>query len=617
MGFSHLRVIRGVVFGIALVLTARSMAVAQNYEWLNPQSGAYYDPANWWSLADGTSTVVPGPADSAFFSLNQSSPHTVAFSGNALLDSLMVRNDQVAFDLGGHALTLSRATDYLASLVIGESNGQRGDLHLANGILESQISTIGYLQGSVGNVSVDGAQWINHRLMQVGSSGEGSLTISSGGYVESNRAIVGYRYGLPQPWEVEQQTSSGRIYSLDYITWAGNFASNPQPPPPPPSRRDDVADASSVATVTVDGATSTWNVKNNLYVGPRHAWEYDSYKSVVELTNGGQLNVGRELQFSSRLGVLDTRGGRAVVGDADPTFDQTGTLYVGRGGTLSGVGYVDGDVVVAGGTVAVGREPKTAVDNEPLVISGDLTLSADSLLSLDILPRYHDQLVDGVQIGGIANLAGTLQIDVAERFSTETHLPLELNLELGSELTLLEFAGYTGQFDDVIISGWESDDRRLLPVYHDDNLSLVMSTLIDGDANGDNLVDGRDFVAWASAFGAADVERFDPYSVPYPDDGDYNGDGVIDGQDYAVWEEILDQYSIPPVPNVTMGAAGGDFNHDGVVDGNDYLIWASNFNAPGAEIPGSAAVSAATPEPAAALLLAVGVGIVTVSRRRR
>lgn len=52
--------------------------------------------------------------------------------------------------------------------------------------------------------------------------------------------------------------------------------------------------------------------------------------------------------------------------------------------------------------------------------------------------------------------------------------------------------------------------------------------------------------------------------------GDANGDGVIDGQDYVIW---LNHYN-QTTPN---GARDGDFNEDGKVDGLDYVIWLNNY----------------------------------------
>ncbi len=52
--------------------------------------------------------------------------------------------------------------------------------------------------------------------------------------------------------------------------------------------------------------------------------------------------------------------------------------------------------------------------------------------------------------------------------------------------------------------------------------------------------------------------------------GDANGDNKVDGVDYVVW---LNHYN----QNIT-GATSGDFNNSGKVDGVDYVIWLNNYN---------------------------------------
>ena len=52
--------------------------------------------------------------------------------------------------------------------------------------------------------------------------------------------------------------------------------------------------------------------------------------------------------------------------------------------------------------------------------------------------------------------------------------------------------------------------------------------------------------------------------------GDANGDGVVDGMDYVVW---LVNLGI----NIIGGAGVGDFDNNGQVDGVDYVMWLQNY----------------------------------------
>ncbi len=52
--------------------------------------------------------------------------------------------------------------------------------------------------------------------------------------------------------------------------------------------------------------------------------------------------------------------------------------------------------------------------------------------------------------------------------------------------------------------------------------------------------------------------------------GDANGDNVVNGADYILW---LNNYQ----DHTTLGASKGDFNADGVVNGTDFVVWLTNY----------------------------------------
>lgn len=54
-----------------------------------------------------------------------------------------------------------------------------------------------------------------------------------------------------------------------------------------------------------------------------------------------------------------------------------------------------------------------------------------------------------------------------------------------------------------------------------------------------------------------------------PKIGDANGDNKVDGIDYVIW---LTKYN-----QSVAGPANGDFNNDGTVDGVDYVVWLTNY----------------------------------------
>jgi hypothetical protein len=91
-----------------------------------------------------------------------------------------------------------------------------------------------------------------------------------------------------------------------------------------------------------------------------------------------------------------------------------------------------------------------------------------------------------------------------------------------------------------------------------------------------------------------------------PIEGDYNGNGVVDAADYVVWRNTLGQ---------TGSNLAADGYNDGVIDDLDYYIWRSNFGKTAAGGTGTG-IAAAVPEPACFLLLSTVGLIMCVSRKR-
>jgi hypothetical protein len=87
-------------------------------------------------------------------------------------------------------------------------------------------------------------------------------------------------------------------------------------------------------------------------------------------------------------------------------------------------------------------------------------------------------------------------------------------------------------------------------------------------------------------------------------DADFNGDDVVDGADFLIWQQNS---------GIATGAtlAQGDADGDGAVGALDLDAWKANF--------GGGAVTAAVgavPEPTAALLAAMGLLSVGALRKR-
>lgn len=121
---------------------------------------------------------------------------------------------------------------------------------------------------------------------------------------------------------------------------------------------------------------------------------------------------------------------------------------------------------------------------------------------------------------------------------------------------------------------------------------------------GDISDDGRTIVGSVGPWGTIDTPGF---VVTLPKYGDANGDDLIDGVDYTAWADNFLQSD--------RNWATGDFNGDGLVNGADYIIWADNF------APFNAVAMHAVPEPASivlawlALICCLVPGVLSGSRR--
>lgn len=115
--------------------------------------------------------------------------------------------------------------------------------------------------------------------------------------------------------------------------------------------------------------------------------------------------------------------------------------------------------------------------------------------------------------------------------------------------------------------------------------TLAVSYIVDVDFVDPAINDQRDVLF------VEDV-RVEFRDVPRA--GDYTGDGAIDAADYTAWRDQLG--AVGP----TLAADG---NRNRVVDATDFQLWRANYGAAVAP-PAS---GRATPEPSAALALAVGV----------
>jgi hypothetical protein len=133
-------------------------------------------------------------------------------------------------------------------------------------------------------------------------------------------------------------------------------------------------------------------------------------------------------------------------------------------------------------------------------------------------------------------------------------------------------------------------------------LDSVLRLIGDEENDADDVYMELRFTSWTIGGGGG----FSYSRSRFPT-GDYNEDGTVNAADYTVWRNTLGQ----EVPNGT----GADGDPNGLIDDADYAFWKQHF---GEDVPGGAGaggLAAVVPEPAAALLMLIGLLSATISRR--
>ena len=224
---------------------------------------------------------------------------------------------------------------------------------------------------------------------------------------------------------------------------------------------------------------------------------------------------------------------------------------------------------------------------------GEITLSEDGSTLFINRIGIDDGEIEGIDftnphLGPASNQPGAVLV-----------IPLDGN---GIPEIVLDENGTPGDTSDDLISNWDS-----ITLENNDNLGIRNSVRLDAAGNvytasnfaervqvhspGGNTkaTTSNNAALTAGAFAVAELVLID---------GDYNGDGVVDAADYTVYRDSLGS-------SVDLAADG---NNNGVIDPGDYTVWQNNFGA-------TASSATAVPEPAAAVMLAAGLAGLLARRR--
>ena len=398
----------------------------------------------------------------------------------------------------------------------------------------------------------NGTEWSVNGNIFVSESG--NLTVAAGAKATTATASVGGNVLIDQ---------SGANWNIsDYLEVAGQacLGMGCMAPQGTVSVSDGASVTSRVTvvgtefgspSVFVDGADSTWSNSEQMYLG---------------LTGGGNFIVtGGARVFSStvELGVASTGGGIASV-DAS-AWTNTGDLTVG----VAGAGKLtvsSGGVVSVGGLLAVGPHG---------TVEGNSQLSGNVRNGGMVAPGVATNPPSTSAIGTLHVAGNYTQVDTgALDFELESTLSLD-------RLTVSGTASLDGALDVALINGF-------VPSVGNSFDLLTASGGISGTFSSLNLpplLTGRHGPFWTVVYTPTDVILELVSSLT----GDYNHDGTVDAADYVVWRKT-----------------------DGTLDG--YNTWRANFG----QAAGSGAgviTNAAVPEPAAGIMLLIGMASILICAR--
>jgi outer membrane autotransporter protein len=318
----------------AVIIGGIVPAEAGTPNWIGAASGDWFSGTNW------DTNAAPGAADTVF--VDTTTPNKTTLDGGVGTGTATITNIAVGFN-------------------------HTGDLTITNGgSLGAADSSIGYLAGSQGTVTVTGvnSRWNSTGFLSVGRTSDGTLVISNGASVSDDNAFIG-----------EMANSTGHV--------------------------------------TVDGSGSSWNTATQVSVG------YDG-TGTLTISNGGQVTfLNMLLGADSAAGV----GAASVIGPGSILAGgSTGGLTIGGGGTgtlniLAGgrandaagiVGAVAGSVgtVVVDGSGSTWLNTGSGGNSNGLTIggagSGTLTISNGAIVQS--LSSGSTMIADQAGSTGVLNI---------------------------------------------------------------------------------------------------------------------------------------------------------------------------------------------------------------------
>jgi T5SS/PEP-CTERM-associated repeat protein len=518
-------------------------------------------------LRVSSDVLSPPPTEAGFYVGSSTSPGVVEIVGGGELDTGGPWG--IIDGLAGTLISVDgqgSEWDLPATLVIG--NDDYGEVRIKNGGHvghSGTVATIGQRPGSTGGVTVEGTvsgnplqpSTFNVGALRVGHEGDGRLDIKSGALVTSGESTIASGLSLTGSGTVTVDNAEWKAFRLNVgglgdgelqITNGGKVAIG--------ESEGQVEGHISVAAltspeqslVTVDGAnselvaagdltvavfgTGTLSIKNGAHVDNDEGiiGYHTNSNGTVIVDNATWVNRNALTIGLLGTGLLEIRNGGAVA--------ATGQVRIGSLGTLKGSGAITGTgvTVLVEGTAAPGNSPGT------LTIGGNYQQAPTGLLEVELASASSYDVLD---ISGHASLGGSLQIKLLDGYTPAPNDSFEF----------LTTASQTGFFNNILVT---------------------TSSAGTGTFN----------IAFSST--GITLSNFQPGGLQ----GDFNGNHVVDAADYVVWRKSANPSQL------------------------EYNLWRANFGRVGGTAGNSSLATGMVPEPDSALLLIVG-GVVFLGFREK
>ncbi|HEY2837898.1 MAG TPA: PEP-CTERM sorting domain-containing protein [Pirellulales bacterium] len=356
----------------------------------------------------------------------------------------------------GSSLNLSGALNVGSLGTYGGASGSFGELSVQSGgvVHSGDHSRIGENDGSVGIVNVTGpnSQWLNSSSLAIGSGGDGTLNVTSGGAVSNLTTSLGASVGIGK--------------------------------------------------VTVDGAGSQWNITGEFGISRGSLTISD--QGLVNQTGGGAF-VGETLDGGTvdvnSHGVWDlTSSGMIILGHSGK-----GTLDISSGGHVnSGLANIgnqataQGTVSVSGGTwtnsssVTIGDFGKgvLTVDNGGLIATGGGVIGSAaggvgqvSVTGVGSLLKSDSSTSASFFIGDHGQ--GTLAVSAGAAFTIDHGSAYVANAPGGSGAATVMGSGSTwSDSGDLVVASGDATSQGSVHISDAGQLSVTASMLIGNLGHG-------------------------------------------------------------------------------------------------------------------------------------